>query len=52
MQVREFELVRGKAHTGKKGWIVRFDGVDSLDQVCLFCIPGDSVVISQSVCPS
>ncbi|VAH10417.1 unnamed protein product [Triticum turgidum subsp. durum] len=32
MQVREFELVRGKAHTGKKGWIVRFDGVDSLDE--------------------
>ncbi|KAM0865161.1 hypothetical protein ACQ4PT_043459 [Festuca glaucescens] len=32
MQVREFELMRGKAHTGKKGWIVRFDGVDSLDE--------------------
>lgn len=32
MQVREFELLRGKAHTGKKGWIVRFDGVDSLDE--------------------
>ncbi|KAK1698788.1 hypothetical protein QYE76_015485 [Lolium multiflorum] len=32
MQVREFDLVRGKAHTGKKGWIVRFHGVDSLDE--------------------
>ncbi|XBJ12654.1 hypothetical protein VPH35_017140 [Triticum aestivum] len=32
MQVRELELLRGKAHTGKKGWIVRFDGVDSLDE--------------------
>ncbi|KAE8790776.1 Ribosome maturation factor rimM [Hordeum vulgare] len=32
MQVRELDLVRGKAHTGKKGWIVRFDGVDSLDE--------------------
>ncbi|KAM3412817.1 hypothetical protein ACQJBY_004157 [Aegilops geniculata] len=32
MQVRELELLRGKAHTGKKGWIVRFHGVDSLDE--------------------
>jgi hypothetical protein len=39
MQVREFHLVRGKAHTGKKGWIVRFHGVDSLDEVCLLCTP-------------
>ncbi|CAN6359123.1 unnamed protein product [Urochloa humidicola] len=31
-QVREFELVRGKAHTGKKCWIVSFDGIHNLDQ--------------------
>ncbi|PAN18109.1 hypothetical protein PAHAL_3G179000 [Panicum hallii] len=31
-QVREFELVRGKAHTGKKCWIVSFDGIDNLDE--------------------
>ncbi|KAG2625737.1 uncharacterized protein LOC120697826 isoform X2 [Panicum virgatum] len=30
--VREFELVRGKAHTGKKCWIVSFDGIDNLDE--------------------
>ncbi|KAJ1264108.1 hypothetical protein BS78_09G237100 [Paspalum vaginatum] len=29
-QVREFELVRGRAHTGKKSWIVSFDGIDDL----------------------
>lgn len=48
--VREFELVRGKAHKGKKGWIVRFDGVDSLDDVCLFCTPAESLVLSESMC--
>ncbi|KAL6620703.1 hypothetical protein ACP70R_035842 [Stipagrostis hirtigluma subsp. patula] len=31
-QVKEFELVRGRAHTGKKSWIVSFDGVDDLDE--------------------
>ncbi|CAN6336793.1 unnamed protein product [Urochloa humidicola] len=31
-QVREFELVRGRAHTGKKCWIVSFDGIHNLDQ--------------------
>ncbi|KAB8100616.1 hypothetical protein EE612_031191 [Oryza sativa] len=31
-QVKEFELVRGRAHTGKKSWIVTFDGVDSVDE--------------------
>ncbi|PWZ04873.1 Ribosome maturation factor RimM [Zea mays] len=31
-QVREFELVRGRAHTGKKSWIVSFDGVNNLDE--------------------
>ncbi|XP_066368176.1 uncharacterized protein [Miscanthus floridulus] len=31
-QVREFKLVRGRAHTGKKSWIVSFDGVDNLDE--------------------
>ncbi|KAG2617506.1 hypothetical protein PVAP13_3NG181457 [Panicum virgatum] len=30
--VREFELVRGRAHTGKKCWIVSFDGIDNLDE--------------------
>ncbi|KAL6848675.1 hypothetical protein ACP4OV_021258 [Aristida adscensionis] len=31
-QVKEFELVRGRAHTGKKSWIVSFDGIDDLDE--------------------
>lgn len=31
-QVREFELVRGRAHTGKKCWIVSFDGIHNLDE--------------------
>uniref|UniRef100_A0A804NTC6 RimM N-terminal domain-containing protein n=1 Tax=Zea mays TaxID=4577 RepID=A0A804NTC6_MAIZE len=31
-QVREFELVRGRAHTRKKSWIVSFDGVNNLDE--------------------
>ncbi|TVU20294.1 hypothetical protein EJB05_36498, partial [Eragrostis curvula] len=31
-QVKEFELVRGRAHTGKKAWIISFDGVDDLDE--------------------
>ncbi|KAK3134815.1 hypothetical protein QOZ80_5BG0411040 [Eleusine coracana subsp. coracana] len=31
-QVKAFKLVRGRAHTGKKGWIVSFDGIDDLDQ--------------------
>uniref|UniRef100_J3M9S8 RimM N-terminal domain-containing protein n=1 Tax=Oryza brachyantha TaxID=4533 RepID=J3M9S8_ORYBR len=31
-QVKEFELVRGRAHTGKKGWIVTFDGIDTVDE--------------------
>lgn len=37
-QVKEFELVRGRAHTGKKSWIVTFDGVDSVDEVWFFTL--------------
>uniref|UniRef100_A0A0D9WJT6 RimM N-terminal domain-containing protein n=1 Tax=Leersia perrieri TaxID=77586 RepID=A0A0D9WJT6_9ORYZ len=31
-QVKEFELVSGRAHTGKKGWIVSFDGINTVDE--------------------
>ncbi|XP_062232160.1 uncharacterized protein LOC133929428 [Phragmites australis] len=31
-QVKEFELVRGRAHTGKKSWIINFDGINNLDE--------------------
>ncbi|KAG8069234.1 hypothetical protein GUJ93_ZPchr0005g15073 [Zizania palustris] len=30
-QIKEFELVRGRAHTGKKSWIVSFDGINTVD---------------------
>lgn len=49
-QVREFELVRGRAHTGKKSWIVSFDGVDNLDEVCLLCIPLESFAFCWLIC--
>lgn len=42
-QVREFELVRGRAHTGKKSWIVSFDGIDNLDEVRLLCTPHEII---------
>jgi hypothetical protein len=28
-----FQLVPGRAHPGKKGWIVSFHGMDDLDEV-------------------
>jgi hypothetical protein len=48
-QVREFELVRWEAHTVKKGWIVRFDGVDSLDEVCMPVLHTRGVACSLSI---
>lgn len=30
--IQEVKLVEGRGHGGKKGWILRFDGVDTVDQ--------------------
>lgn len=31
----EVELVEGRGHPGQKSWILKFEGIDSVEEVCL-----------------
>lgn len=57
--VQEVELVEGRGHPGQKSWILRFSGIDTVDQVsftivsffkCYLCLNLSFRLLSQCIC--